>query len=54
MQIVLPDRRTITPEFTAIVTGHGKTKLYLHRFKLIDNLMCPCNEGAQTSEHFNI
>ena len=22
----------ITPEFTAIVTGHGKTKPYLHRF----------------------
>jgi len=23
----------ITPEFTAIVTGHGKTKSYLHRFE---------------------
>jgi hypothetical protein len=28
----------ITPEFTAIVTGHGKT-------------ICPCNEGQQTREH---
>ena len=41
----------VTPEFTAIVTGHGKTKSYLHRFKLIDNPMCPCNEGAQSPEH---
>jgi hypothetical protein len=35
----------ITPEFTAIVTGHGKTKSYLHRFKLTDYPTCPCNEG---------
>ena len=41
----------IAPEFTATVTGHGKTKSYLHRFKLADNLMCPCNEGAQSPEH---
>ena len=40
----------ITPEFT-IVTGHGKTKSYLHRFKLTDNPTCPCNEGVQTPEH---
>ena len=41
----------LTPEFTVIVSGHGKTKSYLHRFKLIDNRMCPCTEGAQSSEH---
>jgi hypothetical protein len=41
----------MTSEFTAIVSGHGNTKSYLHRFKLIDNPMCPCNEGAQSSEH---
>jgi len=41
----------ITSEFTAIVSGHGKTKSYLHRFKLIDNPMCPCDEGTQSSEH---
>jgi hypothetical protein len=44
-------RIPITHEFTALVTGHGKTKSYLHRFNLIDNSMCPCNEGQQTSEH---
>jgi len=26
-------------------------KTYLHRLKLIDNPMCPCDEGAQSSEH---
>jgi len=41
----------ITPEFTAIVTGHGKTKSYLHGFKLADNPSCPCNEGQQTPQH---
>jgi hypothetical protein len=34
-----------------LVTGHGKTKVYLHRFKLTDSPPCPCNEGAQTPEH---
>jgi ribonuclease HI len=41
----------VTPEFTAIVSGHGKTKSYLHRFKLLDNPMCICNEGTQSTEH---
>jgi len=41
----------ITPEFTALTTGHGKTKFYLHRFKLEDDPTCPCNEGMQTPEH---
>jgi hypothetical protein len=41
----------ITPEFTALVTGCGKTKAYLYRFKLTDSPTCPCNEGAQTPEH---
>jgi hypothetical protein len=39
----------ITLEFSATVTGHGKC--YLHRFKLMESLTCPCNEGAQTPEH---
>ena len=41
----------ITPEFTALVTGHRKTKSYLYRFKLADDLTCLCNEGQQTSDH---
>ncbi|PSN43775.1 hypothetical protein C0J52_20185 [Blattella germanica] len=41
----------ITAEFTSIITGHVKTKAYLHRFKLIDNPQCPCNKGEQKSDH---
>jgi len=41
----------VTPEFTAIITGHGKTKSYLQRFKIADNPTCPCNEEVQTPEH---
>ena len=44
-------RIPITPEFTAIVCGHGKTKAYLNRFNPTDNPMCPCNEGEQSVEH---
>jgi ribonuclease HI len=44
-------RIPVTPEFTALVTGHGKTKSYLHRFKLEEDPRCPCNEGLQTPTH---
>ena len=32
------------PELTTILAGHGKTSSYLHRFGLIENPMCPCEE----------
>jgi len=41
----------ITPEFTALFTGHGKTRAYLHIFQLADDPMCPCKEAQQTSDH---
>jgi hypothetical protein len=47
LKIKLP----ISPEFTALVTGHGKRKAYLYRFKLTDRPTCLSNEGAQTPEH---
>jgi hypothetical protein len=37
-----------TPNFTTIVTGHGKINSYLHKFKIIENPVCPCNKGDQT------
>jgi len=40
-----------TPEFTALITGHGIIKSHLHRFKLADDPTCPGNEGVQTPEH---
>ena len=41
----------LTPNFTAIVSDHGKTKAYLYRFKIIESPNCPCNGGEQTVEH---
>ena len=43
----------ITPEFTANVTGHGKTRVYLHRFQLAEEQMCPCKEAQQIFDHTN-
>jgi hypothetical protein len=34
-------RIPITPEFTAMVSGHRNAKTYLHRFKLTDNPVFP-------------
>jgi len=40
-----------TQNFTTMVTGHGKTKSYLHRFKIIETPTCPCGNGDQTTNH---
>jgi hypothetical protein len=42
---------SIHPNFTAMVTRHGQTRAYRHRFRLIDNATCPCNKEAQTVDH---
>jgi hypothetical protein len=34
-----------------MVTAHGKTKAYLHRFKIIESPECPCDGGNQTVDH---
>jgi hypothetical protein len=41
----------VTPNFTALVNGHGKTRAYLHRFKLLENETCPCGKEEQTTVH---
>jgi hypothetical protein len=38
----------IFPEFTTMLTGHGKLRSYLYRFGLTDNPMCPCEEEQTT------
>jgi hypothetical protein len=37
-------RLNATPNFTAIVTGHGNIKAYLYKYKIIDKPMCPCKK----------
>ena len=34
-----------------MVTVHGKTKAYLHRFKLMEHSICVRNKGDQTIDH---
>jgi len=41
----------LTQNFTAVVSGHGKTRDYLHRFKIIEEPTCSCGEGVQTTDH---
>jgi hypothetical protein len=47
----VPPPRQPSCHSTAIVIGHGKTRAYLYRFKIIDEPTCPCGEGDQTPEH---
>jgi len=47
----LKTKFTLTPNFTAMVTARGKTRSYLHRFKIIESPVCPCANGNQTVEH---
>jgi hypothetical protein len=36
---------------STIVTGHGKVRAYLHRFKINEDPMCPCKMNPQTTDH---
>jgi len=38
----------ITQKVAAMLTGHGKTRAYLHRFKIRENAQCVCQQGDQT------
>jgi hypothetical protein len=41
----------LTQNFTTIVMGHGKTRSYLHRFKIIETPTCPCGTRDQITDH---
>ena len=41
----------VTPNFAAMVIGHGKTRAYFHRFKILEQATCPCKRGEQTIDH---
>ena len=41
----------LTGNLTTILTGHGNSKAYLHRFKISGEKTCPCGEGDQTTDH---
>jgi len=41
----------LTQNLAAILTGHGKTKAYLHLFKIIKEPTCPCGTAERTTDH---
>jgi hypothetical protein len=41
----------ISPNFTAMLTGHGKLKAYYYRFKITEDAACTCNGGDQMIDH---
>ena len=41
----------LTPNLAAMLTGHGRTRAYLHRFKLRDDATCICGQGDKTTDH---
>jgi hypothetical protein len=51
MKARLKMKISLSPNFTAMVTAHGKTKAYLHRFKTIQSPKCVCTHGDQTADH---
>jgi hypothetical protein len=34
-----------------VITGHGKLRAYLHRFKITEDPMYPCEMNSQTTDH---
>jgi hypothetical protein len=36
---------------TAVLTSHGMTKAYLHRFHLTDEATCSCGDEHQSMDH---
>jgi CHAT domain-containing protein len=39
------------PKLTAVLSGHGKNRAYLHRFKLREEATCICGKEDQTMDH---
>ena len=42
---------SMTPTIAKMVTGHGKTRAYLHCFKLLEDATCVCKHGDRTTDH---
>jgi hypothetical protein len=41
----------LTPKLSAVLSGHGKTRAYLHRFNLREEAKCICGKADQTMDH---
>jgi Spy/CpxP family protein refolding chaperone len=41
----------VTKNIVAMLMGHGKTRAYLQRFKIVENATCACEQGDLTIDH---
>ena len=41
----------LTPKLTAVLSGQGKTRVYMYRFNLREDAKCICDEEDQTMDH---
>ena len=44
---------SVNPNFTAMVTGHGKPRAYLHRFKIIAKCNISLQQGRPNHRQFS-
>jgi hypothetical protein len=47
----LKSKIKLTPKITVVLTGHGMTKAYLHRFHLSEDAKCKCGNEYQSMDH---
>jgi hypothetical protein len=47
----LGTKLNLTPKLAAVLSGHGRTRTYLHRFKIREEATCICGQGEQTVDH---
>jgi primosomal protein N' len=51
VQDMMKKRINPTPKLTAMVTGNGKTRKYLHLFKLMGDVTCVCRQEDEVLNH---
>jgi len=47
----LGTKLTLTTKLAAVLTGHQKTRAYLYRFNLRDDVKCTCGQNDQPMDH---
>ena len=47
----LTTKKRVTQNIAAKLTGHGKTRVYFHRFNILETATSACGQGDQTIDH---
>ena len=51
LQDILKLGISVTLNITSMMIGHGKTKSYHHRFKIVYSPLCPCDNREQSLDN---